>query len=166
MAITILLVGLVGPLTIASTGLKNATFAREQNIAFFLAQEGMEGIIYLREEAGLAHVENDSDPTWDWVSDIPAACFSGSPCAIDVLTYSITECDPVSECDLSLHDTGTVRYRHGGGGETTPFRRMLYFENTDSSTLRVRSVVEWLASSYGTTEDVELETYVTDIYAD
>ena len=43
---------------------------------------------------------------------------------------------------------------------------MLYFENTDDSTLRVRSIVEWTASAYGTTEDVVLETFITDIYAD
>ena len=165
-AITILLVGLVGPLTIASTGLKNATFAREQNIAFFLAQEGIEAIIYLREEAGLANVDDNSEPTWDWVSDIPSECFDDSPCQVDVTTYTITECNPISECDLTLYDTGTVRYRHGGGGEATPFRRMLYFENTDDSTLRVRSIVEWTASAYGTNEDVVLDTFITDIYDD
>lgn len=164
-AIAILLVGLVGPLTIASTGLKNATFAREQNIAFFLAQEGIEGVLYLREEAGLEHLENDSASTWDWVDALPEACFTGSRCAVDISRFLVYECRPIAMCDLYLYDSGTVRYRHTVGGEDTPYRRMLFFESVDAHTLRVQSVVNWRAGAYGTFESVTLETYITDIYA-
>ena len=164
-AIAILLVGLVGPLTIASTGLKNATFAREQNIAFFLAQEGIEGIVYLREEAGLENLENDSLSTWDWVDRLPDACFTGSRCAMDITRFVVYECRPIAMCDLYLYDTGSVRYRHTVGGDDTPYRRMLFFESVDAHTLRVQSVVTWQARAYGTPETVTLETYITDIYA-
>lgn len=163
-AISILLVAIVGPLTIASNGLQNARFAREQNTALFLAQEGIESIYYLRENAGLQRLENESYDTWDWTSNIPSACFSGTPCRVDVTTHTISECDPASQCDLYLHDSGTIRYQHSSSGVSTPFRRMLYFEDIGSDALRVRSVVEWSTSAFSTTRDVELETHIYDIY--
>ena len=52
-AISVLLIALVGPLTIASSGLKRANFAKEQTLAIFLAQEGMEAVVKLREDAAL-----------------------------------------------------------------------------------------------------------------
>lgn len=163
-AIAILLVSIVGPLTIASTGLRNALFARDQNTAFFLAQEGIESIVYMRESAGLANLANGSVDTWSWFSALPAGCRTGEPCAVNVSTMTLSECDPVSECDLYLHDTGTVRYRYDASGEATPFRRSIYLSSIDSNTVLVRSVVEWQATAFASSQTVELETYLTNIY--
>jgi hypothetical protein len=161
-AIAILLVGIVGPLTIASKGLKNATFAREQNIAFFLAQEGIEGVIYQREKAGLEHLADESAPTWDWV---PPTCRTGDACGVDMETKTINGCGSLSNCQLFLHDTGTIRYdHHAAGGTKTLYVRTLYFTLLDSDTVEVRSVVTWNASAYGSDRSVELTTYLYDIY--
>ncbi|MEX0930749.1 MAG: prepilin-type N-terminal cleavage/methylation domain-containing protein [Candidatus Paceibacterota bacterium] len=166
-AIAILLVSIVGPLTIASTGLRNALFAREQNIAFFLAQEGLEAIIFLRENAGIKNIDNGTD-TWDWVSDIPAACRKGAPCRVHLNNVSpstrLTECDPISRCDLYLHPSGVYRYRHQVGGEETPFNRQVFLTEIGTNALRVRSVVTWHATAFGEAREVELETYLYDIY--
>lgn len=162
-AISILLISIVGPLTIASTGLKNAAFAREQNVAFFLAQEGIEGVVYLREYAGLQDLAGNPGGTWSWVSAIPAACRNGSPCRIEIDTHTITECDPVAECDLSLFETGTYRYRHGSGGADTSYSRKLYFTELSANVLEVRSIVEWEGQSIAE-EQVALRTYLYDIY--
>lgn len=164
-AIAILLVGIVGPLTIASKGLKNATFAREQNVAFFLAQEGIEGVLYLREAAGLAHLADGNAPTWDWVTnDLPSECFAGSPCKIDIDTHTVSVCDPISECDLYLFDTGTIRYRYDATGEPTLYNRALYFTAVGGTAINVRSVVSWNASAFQADRSVELGTYIYDIY--
>lgn len=164
-SIAILLVAIVGPLTIVATGLKNATFAREQSVAFFLAQEGLEGIIYLRETAALGQLPSGTN-TWGWASSLPSACFSGSPCRIEIATHTVSECSPVSECDLNLHSSGDVRYRHQAGGQDTIFSRKLYFTNVSGGGLRVRSVVEWHANAFGGTRSVELESYLYDVYGE
>lgn len=164
-AIAILLVSIVGPLTIASTGLKNALFARDQNTAFFLAQEGIESIVYLRDQYGLAHIANENVDPWGWFVALPSGCQAGDPCRVDIAAETITECDPVDECDLYLHDTGSVRYRHDADGAETPFRRLLYISSVDSNTVLVRSVVEWHATAFGATQTVELETHLSNIYA-
>lgn len=172
-AIAILLVSIVGPLTIASTGLRNAQFAREQNIAFFLAQEGLEGVVFLRERAGIQNIDDSSRSTWDWVSNaatfsLPDACFAGSPCRLNLDNITpqtrFTECNPVSECDLYLQSTGEIRYSHSSAGEDTPFNRQIFFTEVGNNALRVRSVVSWHASAFSATREVELETYIYDIY--
>lgn len=162
-AIAILLISIMGPLTIASTGLQNAQFAREQNVAFFLAQEGIEGVVYLREKAGLDNFPSGTN-TWSWVNALPAACRSGSPCRLDVENHTLAECDPVSECDLRLHTSGSVRYRHDAGGEATPYNRTITVEPVNGYTVRVRSTVSWDSSAFSAERSVVLETYLTDIY--
>ena len=52
-AIAILMLAIVGAMTIASKGLQSSFYAREQNIAFFLAQEGTEAVMTIRNEFAL-----------------------------------------------------------------------------------------------------------------
>ncbi|MEX0917628.1 MAG: type II secretion system protein [Candidatus Paceibacterota bacterium] len=166
-AIAILLIGLVGPLTIAATGLKNATFAKEQNTAFFLAQEAIEGAIYLREQGGLQNLANDAVDPWAWVDSLPNECFtgtSGTPCRYNVSTRTFTVCDPVSECALNLHSTGVARYLHDAGGEATPFTRRVYFMEQNAFTLTVTVKVDWQSNTFGSDKELTLGTYVTNIY--
>lgn len=164
-AIAVLLISIVGPLTIASTGLRNATFAREQNVAFFLAQEGIESVVYLRENAGLEKLHSGSN-SWSWISSLPADCRSGDPCRVDVEDFTFEECDPESECDIYLHESGAVRYSHtASDGVPTPYNRKLYFTSVGENALHVRSVVTWYTTAFGEDRDIEIETYLYDIYA-
>jgi len=52
-AISILLIALVGPMTIAAKGIQSSIFVREQTIAISLAQEGIEAFIAARNDAAL-----------------------------------------------------------------------------------------------------------------
>lgn len=54
-AITILLVVIIGPMTISSSAAKSTSFASEQVTAFFLAQEGAELIEKARNDLLLEH---------------------------------------------------------------------------------------------------------------
>ena len=53
-AITILLIVIVGPMTIASRGMQTAFYAGDQTTAIYLAQEGIEHIQRLRDDTALA----------------------------------------------------------------------------------------------------------------
>ena len=55
MAITILMVSIVGPLTIASKGLVAAVGSRDQVIASYIAQDALEYIKNMRDDALLVN---------------------------------------------------------------------------------------------------------------
>lgn len=70
-AIAILLIALVSPLTIVSKTSQSNTLANEQIIAFFLAQEGVELAQQLRDQASLIYrkeVNDGNSPTDAWLS--------------------------------------------------------------------------------------------------
>lgn len=69
-AITVLLVAIVGPMTIAAQGLQASFFAREQATAIFLAQEAIESIQSLRDEDAIKSLRGLE-------SDVGALCLSG-----------------------------------------------------------------------------------------
>ena len=118
-AITILLLALTGTLTIASKGLQSAYFAREQTLAVFMAQEGIESITAMRNRGQLEFFEQDilnpppslSSP-WDWVDGIPASCTSVNGCGYDFdslgagrsapLPNSALDCSSGNACALYL----------------------------------------------------------------
>lgn len=89
-AISILLISITAPLTIASKSLQNNYLASEQLTGLMLAQEGIEAITSLQRMSLRWHLESPStrDP-WQWYADLPANCkgTTGSPangCPLDV----------------------------------------------------------------------------------
>ena len=48
-AIAILMIAILGPMDIASSGLRDSMFARDQATAYYLAQEGIEYVRYVRD---------------------------------------------------------------------------------------------------------------------
>lgn len=181
-SITILLIAIVGPLTIASKGLQNAYFAREQNIAFFLAQEALEGVRDLQAISALGSMRADGsgggNATWGWTSSgiVPAQCYSSTGCGIVMnpgnFWSGVRSCTSLAgDCRIYKYPPSSWRYayRHysGAAGVETPYKRKLYFERIDddgSQAMRVRAVVTWRASTYGAERSVELETYIYDFY--
>jgi prepilin-type N-terminal cleavage/methylation domain-containing protein len=141
-AIAILMIAIAGPLTVAEKGLSAAIYARDQMMASYLAQDGMEAIknvvdtnqIYIGSTA-------NSDVSDRWITyngmdlaDISSGCnynpttnTTGNACAIDTLIPAITLCQPSiqSSCSaLSLGSSGYVQ----GGSPATPFTRYFYVQ--------------------------------------
>lgn len=115
-AIAILLVIIVGPMSIAQKGIQNAFFAREQLTAVFLAQEAIEGVRELRDNNAIDAYDSTAfiDDTRNWlsISNIPMACRTGG-CAYD--DGVIESCDTNNGC-LLKYDSTSGLYTHGGGG--------------------------------------------------
>ena len=164
-AISVLLISIVGPITIAAKGLQNASFAKQQNVAFFLAQEGLEVVVKIREEGGVkAHLltgEAGGPTAWDDITALSTLdCSALSPCSVDINDFSLFSCGNRT-CDLYLHNSGRARYRHtSSGGTATPYRREITLDINDSR-VYVESTVTW-----GESEDkkVTLATYIYNIY--
>lgn len=159
-AITILLVAVVGPMTIAARGLQTAFFAREQVIAFSLGQEAIEFVRAERDENAL---QGSS-----WLSGIPGSCdrSNSSGCGIDVRTGSFRSCS--SGCQLQ-YDSGSLSGNRGFytyvTGELTPFTRRMWVEEvTGNQEAEVTVEVSWSSGLFGGTRTVTIQSRIFNHY--
>lgn len=141
-AITILILAIVGPMTIASRGLQSAFFAKEQFIAVSLNQEAIEFVRRMRDENAL----NGNG----WLDGIPASCNEQDGCGIDVRSESFVDCYTTDACRLN-YDSSALSgnrgfYTYMAGNPTQFTRRVHLFVNGDEA--EVRSTVSWQSSIY------------------
>lgn len=167
-SIAVLLVAIVAPMTIAADGTQNAALARERVVATFLAQEAIESVYYHRNSAALAHLENGSNDTWSWVnSEIPNRCRRNNnpePCRIeDIATKEYDVCNSTAQC--RVHLSGST-YNQSGSGDATPYTRRIFFSEPETGELEVRVRVTWQSQATTAEEEVELVTFVQDVYGD
>ena len=84
-AMSVLLVSLAGPLSIAAKALQSAYYARDQVTAFYLAQEAIEYVRTYREQNYLAL------PPGEWLSGIDD-CMSPNICTVDFPNFNHQVC--------------------------------------------------------------------------
>ena len=153
-AISILLISIAAPLTIASKSLQSNFGAQDQYTATMLAQEGVEAVVSLQRSAQIDALRNNIDQAWDWYDALPSTCknpnqgcpmdFSGSGATPVVVDSS--NCATSANCDLTFDaSAGRARYSHNSG-DATPFARSIVVVdagagNTDQVT--VESTVTW-----------------------
>jgi len=159
-AISVLLIALVGPMTIAAKGIQSSVYVREQTIAISLAQEGIEAFIAARNDATIkAFSTGTLSTSWGWTTDgtIAAACKTTNGCNIDYRTSNplgstVATCGfEGSGCDLYFKSSsGRARYSLDNSGVLTPYRRAIRVSNTVSGTgLQITSTVYWNAGLFG-----------------
>lgn len=83
-AISILMITIVGPLSLASKGIVFADYVQNEITGFYLAQEAMEAIRNIRD----SNIKNDGD----WLHNIQDECLSADgsssvPCRIDIWNF-------------------------------------------------------------------------------
>ena len=158
-AITVLLVAIVGPMTIAARGLQSAFYAREQVIAFSLAQEGLELIRALRDENALGGRA--------WHSGF-SVCDNPHGCGLDARGSSARNCQSRSNCALN-YDAGALSGARGfytyAAGDATPFTRVIRVgRNGDEAEVIVE--VSWQSGLFGGARSVVLQSRVFNQYDD
>lgn len=169
-AITVLLIALVGPLTIAHSGLKRSVQSKDTTQAVFLAQEGIEAIVKLREDAALAaSAYSNLAQVWtNTFSTLNTRCSGSSGCGVtiandgSIVTNSVYQCSG-SNCLIKYQASDRVPYKQGASvsGTDTAFTRSIQVVVTGNSHARVRSTVSWTGAN---ASSVTLETYVYNIY--
>lgn len=102
-AISVLLVSLAGPLSIAASSLRGALYARDQVTAFYLAQEAIEYVRAVRDENLLA------DDLWLTGLD---ACIDET-CTVDFPNFTHAVCS--GACTPVLIGESGGLYNHQGG---------------------------------------------------
>jgi len=191
-AVSVLLLAVVGPLTITARTAKSSSFASEQVIAHFLAQEGLELAQRARDTAILqSGTFSNTPPTvvnpWsraggfrDPASSNPLApCFAenGNGCGLHLnssapFSVVVTTCTSAN-CllRLSTNPNEPARYHHGSAAPQTKFTRVIRFESVgppanppDLRQIRVVSEVTWRSGAILAPQRVRLETYLFDIY--
>jgi len=168
-AITVLLIALVGPLTIAHSGLKRANESKDNTLAVFLAQEGIEAVVKLREDDALdASTYSNLGEVWNNMTAIASLCPVGGAnrCGVEIeddgsiTTSSFYRCSG-SNCVINEHSSARVPLKQrASGGTATAYTRELSI-TIDNSMARVQSEVSW---GDDPSDKVTLETYVYNTY--
>ncbi len=135
-AITVLLISLVGPLSIAAQSLRLAYYARDQVTAFYLAQEAIEYTRAMRDQNYLAGAP--------WLTGIDDCV--GTSCLVDFPNFSHRTCGVSSSCEpVYVSNTTTLYNEVAASGPASPFTRILSITAVPgtSDEIIVRVVVSW-----------------------
>jgi prepilin-type N-terminal cleavage/methylation domain-containing protein len=169
-ALTILTLIIIGPMTAAQKGIQNAYLAREQVIGTLLAQEAIEAVRQLRDDEALDAYQNPSE-TWDdtpggWVYEFKDLCTAG--CAYDPESQAFESCDSNTNnnCLLKIDANGPNQgtYNYHAGSPDSIFTRRVYVEDAilGDGGIKVWVDVSW--SARGATRSVRLQSWVYDHY--
>jgi len=154
-AISILMVAIAAPITIAQKGLSSAIYTKSQMIASYLAQDAFEYIKNVRDVVSI----NNPDNSYDWdslnaLSDCKVEDFlTGFGCQIDTnANGGLGEIKIYNASSLSISNGF---YGYSAGGTETSFIRQIQIKlnptgsNTDEALVVV--TVKW-----GTTADKQI----------
>lgn len=157
-AIAILLVIIVGPMSIAQKGIQNAFFAREQLTAVFLAQEAIEGVRELRDNNAIDVYDSPlfTDNTEKWYGDIIGGC-RGAECAYDEGVLEL--CNVNNECVLK-YSAGT--YDHDGAGDSSIYTRKVVVGPQSGAGIPVTVSVTWAGKVRQ--GEIVLQSWIYDHY--
>lgn len=189
-AITILLLVVVSPMTVVTQANNSTSFANEQLVAFFLAQEGLEIVEKGRNDLFLSYFRQGSaritNPMGIFISgnsttNIFGNCIDGE-CGVQIanngtIPTAINCQESNNNCRLYEQRTGAnirSRYVHGGtvpstSQDITQYTRKIQMEPIMSGgklrEMKVTSTVTWRTGSLIAGQQVQLVTYLSNIYA-
>lgn len=166
-AISILMISVAGPLVAASTGLQNSMYARDQIVAFYIAQEGIEMIRAVRDGNALNNTP--------WLTGIAASCTAvGGACGIDIRNRNFIDCTGALKpsCNIYYDSKGLIAggsgvrgiYSHvSGGTQQTVYNRTITISPivaNQESTIDV--TVTWI--SRGATKTITVQSRLFNQY--
>ena len=145
-AVLLLATTIVGPLTIASKGLTTALISKDQITAFYLAQDGVEQVRFLRDSACLTAAISPCDATV-WLSSL-TVCTStdgSATCYLDSLSNSppsATTCGGIA-CPVMRYDPTNHTYNYDGsvGISSGQYLRTISIQNDPSGATPDEAVV-------------------------
>lgn len=157
-AVLLLTSAIAGPITIASKGLSAALIARDQMVAFYLAQDAVEYVRYVRDSNKLTSSA--------WLTGLTPACTGASGCYIDPTAGTVTACGGTCPLINKYSPSAGVAYFSYTLGSVTPqqFRRTVTLAAplTGETTEQVLTVtVSWRAQS-GVTRTISVRENLLD----
>lgn len=189
-AISILLLAIVGPMTIAAKGVQGAYYARQQATALFLAQEGIEIIVASRNDALIKAIQENTSLSTAWENWTNAPMFvecrknTGCNFALSDVgdgtlqklyeenRFSVVSCSVLRDCRLK-YDEGQPRARYTTtSGTDTEFTRVVKLirepdldSDPNNGGVFIEVTVSWSARIFaGKTQSIVLTSAVYQIY--
>ncbi len=168
MAVSLISFALIAPITGAQRSLISARNSRDQMTAYFLAEEGLEYVHYVRDLNAIEN-PNDTDKWLKGLNDcIPTPGNSSKACGVDPTASGnqIINCQNISNC-LLYFKNGIYSHQHGVGSGFSPtiFTRSVTIIEDDNvhkpNERRVKATVSW-KNNYAQTQKVELTGYITN----
>ena len=140
-AVGILMVALVGPLTLAQRALSVSIVSADQVTAFYLAQDAVEYIRNVRD----SNVINGDD--WLNLIDTSGCLDTADPCRIDTsssqpFSSAATPCVTSEQCRLQ-YDPVTNKYSHSAAFSDSQFRREVELTTLTGNEIFVEVTVFW-----------------------
>jgi Tfp pilus assembly protein PilV len=168
-AITILMLSILGPITIAVKSYQSAQYARQQTTAFFLAQEGITAVNTIRNNSAATGYTDASFDPWAWTSDpLISACFTASGCGMDFRDESImsnvVRCSDQEACRLLFNQSAPRAVYQHVSGEASPYRRVIRMQFANPEEILVESAVAWDSKLLGGSQEVRLSTSLFHLY--
>ena len=145
-AITILIVTIVGPLYAVHKSLAASYVARDKLIATSLAQEGVEYVRSIRDNNYLENYTTHDGVTWlNGLSN----CYAPNRCAVDQGQQSITLCPSGGCAPLRLSPSPVNLYTQNTNSAyaTTRFTRSFQIANVSANEVTVTVTVSWTTLS-------------------
>lgn len=135
-AISVLTVALLGVYNLVSLGVSKASLAKNQNIAFFLAQEGQEYISNYR-------LNNVLNPDKDWLDNLGPCWAQG--CYVDAVNNEIKNMETcLDDCSIIKFDSATG-YNYDESDPQTPakFKREIKIQRYGDNEIKVEVKMLW-----------------------
>lgn len=147
-AIAVLLIAIVAPMSLAYQGVQAAKLAQDEIVAFYLAQEGIEVVRNMRDENKLQGATQLSGALADCIVDPSNPADLG--CYIDATvisggTFEVTACS-AGGCPPIKKDDEKYSYETTGSFEDTKYTREVrvwYVNDPSTEEVKVEVVVTW-----------------------
>ena len=159
-AIFILTVAVTGPMSAAQSSLKASFLARDQVVAYYLAQDAIEGIKNLKDKKAL-----NGD---DWLDIVPSNCINGSDGTTHMQcnfnSYDNEDWDVcgddqnILQCDYMKLENGIYKY-DSSEGDNSRFKRSVFLYETVSNPdeIEVNVIVEWRTNLFLTDKRIKAQ---------
>ena len=170
-AVTILLIVIVGPMTLAANATRSTNFSSEQVIATFLAQEGAELAQIARDNILLPRFAGAPGNAWAEFTDTAGAyqdCFAAG-CGLSLNNTTglvlVEDCGTAGNCILQRDITaGRSLYNHDTGTDTVYTRVVTMSGTAGDPEVEVVSRVTWRTDNQRQEQSVEVVTYLFNVY--
>jgi prepilin-type N-terminal cleavage/methylation domain-containing protein len=139
-AIAVLVLAITGTMSAVQSGISSYTYSKDQVIATYLAQEGIEQLRNMRDENALN--------SRDWLNGIAAnssdPCYFGQACMVSPIESGIaTRCSFPGACSYLRQDPTDGFYGYNGSWTLTPFRREITLESVNSNEIVATVTIYW-----------------------
>lgn len=167
-AISILMLVIIGPMTVVQKSMQNAYFANEQVTATFLAQQGIEAVRQLRDDEALNSWDaTGTSDTSDWVNTLTACDAAHDGCELSGTgSNKVLQNCGVEGCKIYIEeDTGEYTDSIGGNIDTPFTRRITVDSFAGGDLVLVTTEVTWMNANISAGQrSVKLQTYLYDHY--